>query len=98
MSTPNAPRGADGLWVIEAIGPRGSAYWEAGWEVGDRTRADRKIWHVTYRRIARDQPTRAAAPDDLVSLKRELDAALIEIQEYATAHGLENFATVFERS
>lgn len=84
-------------WSIEAIAARGSDWWEPRWELGDRARRDRRIWRVTYGRIARDQPTRSPEPEDLESLKRELDAALVAIEGYARSHRLENFASLFER-
>ena len=90
--------GGGGRWLVEAIGPGGSDYWEARWEVGERGRTDRKIWRVTYGRIARGQVTQASDPEDLENLKRELDRTLAEIQSYARSHRLESFATVFERS
>jgi hypothetical protein len=90
--------GGGGRWLVEAISPRGSDYWEARWEVGDHSRTDRKIWRVTYGRIARDQVTQNASPEDLENLKHRLETALLEIQAYATAHQLENFAAIFEKS
>ena len=39
--------GGGGKWLIEAVG-NGSDYWESGWQVGDRGRADKKIWRVNY--------------------------------------------------
>ena len=90
--------GGAGRWLIEVIGPRGSDYWEARWELGDRSRADRKIWRVTHGRIARDQVTQTASPDDLENLKDRLYTTLSEIQGYAAAHRLESFAAIFATS
>lgn len=90
--------GGGGRWLIEAIGPRGSDYWEARWDLGDRSRADRKIWRVTYVRIAHSQVTPATGPDDLENLKRTLDTTLLELQTYATNHKLDSFAAIFQKS
>lgn len=90
--------GGGGRWLIEAIGPRGSDYWEGRWDLGDRARADRKIWRVTYGRIAQSLVTPGASPDDLEDLKRTLDAALLEIAAYATRHKLDTFAVIREKS
>jgi hypothetical protein len=90
--------GGGGRWLIETIGPRGSDYWEARWEVGDRARADRRIWRVTYGRIAHDQVTRGSDSEDLETLKRKLETTLTEIQSYASAHNLETFAAIFQKS
>jgi len=90
--------GGGGRWLIEAIDRSGSDYWEARWELGDRSRSDRRIWRVTYGRIAADQPTNAHLSQDLGALKRALETALREIGSYARAHQLVNFATLFECS
>jgi len=90
--------GGGGRWLIEVIGPRGSDYWEARWEVADRSRADGKIWRVTYERVARDEVTQEAGRDDLENLKHRLETALLEIQGYASAHRLNNFAAIFAES
>jgi hypothetical protein len=90
--------GGGGRWLIEAISPHGADYWEGSWEVGNRARADRRIWRVTYARIAHGQPTQAAEPQDLEALKRELSTVLTDIHGYARSHGLNTFASLFECS
>jgi hypothetical protein len=90
--------GNGGRWLIETIGPQGSDYWEARWEVSDRSRADRRIWRVTYGRIAHNQVTQSPDSQDLEDLKRKLDTTLTEIRDYASAHNLESFATIFQKS
>jgi hypothetical protein len=91
--------GGGGRWLLEAIHSRGSDYWEARWEVGDRTRTDRKIWRIKYGRIAREQPTYEAAGDSLETLRHDLDRALTEIERYARSQPyLEHFAEIFELS
>jgi hypothetical protein len=90
--------GGAGRWLIEAMGPGGSDYWEGRWQIGDRSRSDRRIWRVTYGRIARNQVTPGADRDDLEDLKRRLEKTLLEIQNYANAHRLASFAALFEKS
>jgi hypothetical protein len=90
--------GAGGRWLIEAIGPRGSDYWEGRWDLGDRARADRRIWRVTYGRIAASLVTPGASPDDLEELRRTLDTAFLDIGAYASSRKLDNFAAIFEKS
>jgi hypothetical protein len=90
--------GGGGRWLIEGIGPRGSDCWEARWEIADRSRADGKIWRVTYERVARGQVTQDAGLDDLENLKHRLETTLLEIQGYASAHQLDNFAAIFAES
>ena len=90
--------GGGGRWLIEALSPDGSDYWEARWQAGDRNRPDQKIWRVTYGRIARGQITHTLAPENLEQLKRELDRTLIELEHCARSHRLASFATLFQRS
>ena len=90
--------GGGGRWLIEALSPGGSDYWEARWQVGDRNRADQKIWRVTYGRIARGQITHTLAPENLEQLQRDLDRTFVELERCARSHRLESFATLFERS
>jgi len=40
--------GGGGRWLIEAVKATTSDLWEARWEVGDKNRADQKIWRVVY--------------------------------------------------
>jgi hypothetical protein len=90
--------GGGGRWLIEAIHPLGADYWQARWEVGDRMRADRKIWRVTYGRVSRAPVPYAFASEDLEELRRALDHTLLEIAHFASSHRLENFAAIFARS
>ena len=88
--------GGGGRWVIEAMKPAGSDYWEGRWDTGDQERADQKIWRVTYGRIARDQPA-AAGPDlDPTALRNRLAENLKAIGEFARKHELDNFARAFD--
>jgi hypothetical protein len=71
--------GGGGRWLIEAVNPPGSDDWPARWEVGDRTRADRKIWRVTYGRVSRAQITHSFVPESLDADEHGFDPA-IELQ------------------
>jgi len=52
--------GGGGRWLIEAVrDTETSDFWEARWQVGDRQTSDRKIWIVTYGRIAAKQEARS---------------------------------------
>lgn len=88
--------GGGGRWLVETIAPTGSDYWEARWQVGNQKRSDRKIWRVTYGRIARDQPTSAQEEIGLGALKQQLTDTLIEISAFARRHNLDYFAQAFE--
>ena len=85
-----------GRWLLETTGPNGSDYWEGRWEVGDQNRTDRKIWRVTYGRIAANQPPSPHASNDLQSLKQRLAKNLTEISAFAHHQKLDGFAEAFE--
>ena len=88
--------GGGGRWLLETTGTNGSDYWEGRWEVGDQNHPDRKIWQVTYGRIAANQPSSAHTSSDLQSLKQRLTKSLTEISAFARRHKLEGFAKAFE--
>ncbi|WP_157578413.1 hypothetical protein [Rudaea cellulosilytica] len=88
--------GGGGHWLLKTAGPKGSDYWEGRWVVGDQNRSDRKIWQVTYGRIAVNQPSQLGPPADLESLKRRLVKNLKEISAFARHHNLDGFAKAFE--
>lgn len=88
--------GGGGRWLIETIRSSSSDYWEGRWQVGERDRPDRKIWRVTYGRIARAQPSSRNEIDDLEDLKAELEQSLSEIADFAYSQNLASFAKAFE--
>lgn len=88
--------GGGGRWLIEATGSVSSDYWEGRWQVGEKGRTDRKIWRVTYGRIARDQPSSEKKTEDLEYLKQKLAQNLSRIAEFARAKHLDSFAKAFE--
>ena len=91
--------GDGGRWLIEVQTSGLSDYWEARWQVGDRTRKDRRIWRVTYSRVAKNQPPiTPQALEDLERLLQEFDQHLIAIEEFAHAQKLDNFANLFQRA
>jgi hypothetical protein len=88
--------GGGGRWLMEASKPDGSDHWEGRWEIGDRNRADRKIWRVSYGRVAGNQPSSSYKTTDLEKLKAKLGHKLAEIAEFARGHDLGEFASAFE--
>ena len=89
--------GGGGRWLIEAVKPGESDYWEARWEVGERDREDQKIWRVTYGRIAANAPSSEwGRRDSAEEVKRALAANLSKIAEFARVHNEERFAKVFD--
>jgi len=89
--------GGGGRWLLEAQASGGSDFWEARWQVGDRTRNDRRIWRVTYARFAANQPSiQPEGLEDLERLLQEFEQHLIAIEEFARAQKLDNFGNLFQ--
>jgi hypothetical protein len=88
--------GGGGKWLIEAITPNGSDFWEARWDVGDQNRTDDRIWRVTYGRIASNRPTLERPAVDLYELKSRLADNLAAIGNFARMRKLEGFAKAFD--
>ena len=89
--------GGGGRWLIEAQHSGTSDFWEGRWQVGDRARADRKIWRVTYARIAKDQPPiQPQGLESLDKLSQEFEQNLLEVEEFARSQKIDNFADLFK--
>jgi hypothetical protein len=88
--------GGGGRWLIEAMKPEGSDFWEGRWEVGDREREDRKIWRVDYGRVAKNQPATDPPAMDAEALKSRFAATLEAIGNFARKQKMEGFAKAFE--
>ena len=89
--------GGGGRWLIEAQSSGLSDFWEGRWQLGDRSRPDRRIWRITYARIAKRQPQlQPQGLENLPGLSHELDRQLAEIEEFARSQKLENFANLFQ--
>ena len=85
-----------GRWLIEAVKPKCSDYWEARWDIGDRERSDRRIWRVTYGRIAKNCESSRNQEPEAEELKNRLARNLAAIAEFAHSHKQENFAKAFK--
>lgn len=85
-----------GRWIIEAVCPGGSDYWEAKWEVGDRNRPDQKIWRVTYGRIAQNQKAVVTNAPSVDSLSAQMGRTLQDAITFSTKHKLDWFGKSFE--
>ncbi len=91
--------GGGGRWLLETQMSGLSDFWEARWQIGDRTRKDQKIWRVTYARFARNQPPiQPQGLEDLERLLQEFDQHLIAMEEFARFERLDNFANLFQRA
>ena len=88
--------GGGGRWLIEAVCPGGSEYWESKWEVGDRHRPDQKIWRVTYGRIARNQRTARTDVPSIEGLSAEMSQTLQDAISFSAKHKLDWFEKAFQ--
>lgn len=87
--------GGGGRWLLEAVKPAVSDYWEARWEIGDRGDPERRIWSITYGRTGTNL---AQIKPKLVGeerLRGELKEGLMEITAFADQHQLDGFAKCF---
>lgn len=89
--------GGGGRWTVQADRPNGSDHWEGRWTVGDQERQDRRIWQVTYGRIAKNRRSSPQQEPDLAAARDEFSRALKEIGEFASGQKLDGFAQCFER-
>jgi len=87
--------GGGGSWLMEAISPSGSDFWEGRWEVGDRERKDQRIWRVKYGRVATNRPTVHRPTTDISALKNKLADNLESIGSFARVQNLNAFAKAF---
>lgn len=87
--------GGGGRWLIEAVGPATSDLWEADWQVGDPDAPDRRIWNVTYIRVATGIGRRELHERGLNVIRADLAEVLPRIEAFALRHGLDGFAPSF---
>lgn len=89
--------GGGGRWLIEAVKPSKSDFWEASWEVGDKDDPDQNIWHVKYGRILRNanQPEQPLPP--IGEIKERLKDVLSKISSFAHKNDCGNFGECFDR-
>jgi hypothetical protein len=88
--------GGGGKWLIETVGPEHSHLWESRWLVGNRDRADKKIWRVTYIRIAATNASYRENSENLERLKDEMRENLQEMAEFSRSQNLDWFTKAFE--
>jgi hypothetical protein len=84
-----------GRWSLLAAGRQQPEIWRAGWTVGDRGAADRRIWSVRYEGACVDRvmPQRP----ELGVAEMQLNWALVEARDFAAKQGLTDWASLFER-
>jgi hypothetical protein len=87
--------GGGGTWYI-ASGFSGHAdYWIGRWEVTDRNAADRRIWKVTYDRVAENAKSPEFQTYSLSSCEDKLEDTLKQTEAFALKHKLDFWAGRF---
>lgn len=88
--------GGGGRWLIEAYNGKTSDFWEAKWEVNDRDNKERRIWKVTYARIAKNSESRIEHHSSINGIKTELLKSITDCRDFAKQHELNGFHNCFE--
>lgn len=87
--------GGGGRWLLVADYAGRADYWATRWEVSAPHAPDRKIWKVTYAKVASGEPDARSTTTDLPARRRELESVLKRVEAFARAHEVENFADCF---
>jgi hypothetical protein len=86
-------------WLIETVSATGADVWESRWAVGDRNAPDRRIWRVTYGRIARGRAVEAAPASDLGAVAGRMREVLLAVRAFADGQPyLQGFSESFSRA
>jgi hypothetical protein len=88
--------GGGGKWLIETCGPEHSDFWESRWVVRVKDSVDKKIWRVTYIRIATSKSSYRDDSENLERLKDEMRENLREIAQFSRSQNLDWFTKAFE--
>jgi hypothetical protein len=87
--------GGGGTWYMASSFSGHADYWLARWEVTDRNAPDKRIWTVTYGRVAEEEKLPALRTDDISSYENELVDVLKRIEAFALKHDLYSWAKSF---
>ena len=90
--------GGGGRWLLATVAAGRGDVWEAGWKVGDQKAADRRIWQVTYARIAQDVPIPPPTTRPVISLQAALLEQLRMTRAFSDQHNAANFSACFQRA
>ena len=88
--------GGGGKWRIQTCHRDGTDAWDPHWHVGDKDRADKKIWRVSYARVSQSNETGWNQGEDLAHLKNELRQVLLDIAQLSREQQLDSFTGCFE--
>jgi hypothetical protein len=89
--------GGGGHWRLDTLFSNSSECWEGAWRVGDREDPEKRLWNVTYARIAWNQPVSKFQGVPLEEHAEVLKPLLGEASLFARRHDLPSFAECFER-
>jgi len=87
--------GGGGRRLIAAIKEDKADLWEARWAVGDQKDPAKKIWIVTYGRVATGFDIAGEPERSVADIRTDLGVTLADITRFAEAQQLENFAESF---
>jgi len=88
--------GGGGTWYVVSAFPNSVDYWLNRWEVTDRNAPDKKIWTVTYRRVATQKPKLETLINDLSPCKKRFESVLKQVEAFAARNDLDYFAQCFQ--
>lgn len=90
--------GGGGTWYMDIMLPKErSAFWLARWEVWDQKALDRRIWRVTYGRVA-EAKSKQYAIQNIEATEARLLEALREIHAFSARHHCGGFTNSFAQS
>ncbi len=87
--------GGGSRWLIEAVGQPAASLWEDDWRVWNVDAPDRRIWDVSYHRIADNWTSWLPPSRDMRAVQDDLAAALSAIAAFAKRNDL-GFVSSFE--
>jgi hypothetical protein len=87
--------GGGGTRYIASTFPKHADYWLGRWEVADQNAPDRRIWNVTYGRVAEKEKLPLLQANGLSSYKDKLENILKQIEAFALKHSLHSWAESF---
>lgn len=89
--------GGGGTWSMEALFPnKRCEFWQARWEVWNQNAPERRVWRVTYGRVA-ETKSKPYASQNLEATEERLLKALREISAFSERHDCGGFTDSFSQ-
>jgi hypothetical protein len=90
--------GGGGTWIMEVLLPEErSEFWQARWQVWNQKAPDRRIWRVTYGRVAEAKSKLYRGPD-LEATEARLLKAIGEIHAFSERQNCGGFTNCFSQA